>query len=84
MPDHETQKRHGVSDSPRPDPQPKMGLSIYSCSQDVDIFLVMQGDFQPRDASPEHRASSDTAQHNANWVRVSFGSMPEGSGLPST
>ena len=34
--------------------------------RDVDIFLVMQGSFQPRDAPSEHMLSSDTAQHKVS------------------
>jgi hypothetical protein len=42
---------------------------------DVDVFLVMRGSFQPHDAPPEAQTCSDTAQHKASLVRVSFGLM---------
>ena len=42
---------------------------------DVDVFLVMRGGFQPRDAPPETQGLFDTAPHKASLVRVSFGLM---------
>jgi hypothetical protein len=44
--------------------------------RDIDIFLVMQGGFQPRAAPWKRRASFDMTQRRASWVRASFGSMP--------
>ena len=44
--------------------------------RDVDIFLVMRGGFQPREAPPEAQRLFDTTQRKASWVRASFGSTP--------
>jgi len=41
--------------------------------RDIDVFLVMQGGFQPRDALPEAQFLFRTTQRKTSWGRASFG-----------